>query len=282
MVEQVFGQRDRDGGEGDDVAQCLAVYDGLPVNGVAMRIALSSSAFRRPFAAGELTQLEWVERCAAGLGADGIVCGMADFPRTDGEYVAQVRKVAVDLGLVPFGLDAPGFLDPAAAPGARDATLALASGLGALVLRTELAAPGDVPPAAFVEAASVAKTAAKAAKGVNVTLLLAARPGTLAADRDGLRHLIKDVDSAWLRACPRAVDGREGWGPKERFPAFEATVSDDAGAVAAGAAGGWVIVDAADPERPWEVLQAAIRALRSAAARRAGDGAVAGAAAAAP
>ncbi len=266
MVEQVFGQRDGDCGEGDDVAERLAVYDGLPVKRAAMRIALSSSAFRRPFAAGELTQLEWVERCAAGLGADGIVCDLADFPRTDAEYVAQLRKVAVDLGIVPFGLDAPAFLDPAAEPGAREATLALASGLGALVLRTQLPAPGDVPPAAFVEAAGVAKTAAKAAKGVNVTLLLAARPGTLAEDTAGLHHLIKDVDSAWLRACPRAAGGREGWGPKERFPAFEATAADDPRAVAAAAERAWVILDAPAAERPWDLLGDALAALRAAAA----------------
>ncbi len=228
-----------------------------------MRIALSSSAFRRPFAAGELTQLEWVERCASLLGADGVVCDLSDFPRTDAEYVAQVRKVAVDLGLVPFGVDAPRLLDPAGEPAAREAALALASGLGALVVRTDAPPPGDVPPAAFVEAVGIAKAAAKAAKAVNVTLLLATRPGTLAADRDGLRHLIKDVDSAWLRACPPAVDGRAGWGPKERFPAFEASSADDPAAVAAGAAGGWVILDAAESDRPWDALGAAIRALRA-------------------
>lgn len=233
-----------------------------------MRIALSSSAFRRPFAAGELTQLEWVERCAAGLGADGIVCDLADFPRTDAEYVAQLRKVAVDLGIVPFGLDAPDFLDPAAAPAAREATLALASGLGALVLRTALPAPGEVPPAAFVEAAGAAKAAARAAKAVNVTLLLAARPGTLAEDADGLRHLLKDVDSAWLRACPRAADGRASWGPKERIPAFEASPADDPLAVAAAAERAWLILDAPAPERPWDLLGEALRALRAATAER--------------
>ncbi len=233
-----------------------------------MRIALSSSPFRRPFAAGGLTQLEWVERCAALLGVDGVLCDPADFPRTDGEYVAQLRKVAVDLGVVPFGLDVPGFLDPAAEPAARAAALELAVGLGALVLRTRLPPPGPVPPAAFVEAVGIAKAASKAAKAANVTLLVAARPGTLAEDREGLRHALKDVDSAWLRACPRAADGSAGWGPKDRFPAFEATVADDPAAVAAVAGRSWLILDGPAADDPWERFGAAVGALRAAEPER--------------
>jgi len=55
-----------------------------------MRIAVSSSTFRRPLAAGELTQLEWLERCASQLDADGVLADLADFPRTDLEYTAQL------------------------------------------------------------------------------------------------------------------------------------------------------------------------------------------------
>ncbi|HWT04175.1 MAG TPA: hypothetical protein VN224_00320, partial [Xanthomonadales bacterium] len=122
-----------------------------------MRIAVSSSTFRRPLEAGELTQLEWLERCASELGADGVVAAVSDFPRLDGEYVAQLRKVAIDLGIVPFGIDAPGLLDPAGDPAAIDRAVAAAQGFGAAVIRTAPPAPGEVPPATFAETVRVGK-----------------------------------------------------------------------------------------------------------------------------
>src|ERR1700722_3192204 len=67
----------------------------LPVKAAVMRIAVSRSTFRRPLAADGLTQLEWLERCASELDADGVLADLADFPRTDTEYTAQLRKVAV-------------------------------------------------------------------------------------------------------------------------------------------------------------------------------------------
>ena len=169
-----------------------------------MRIAVSSSTFRRPLAAAELTQLEWLEGCASNLGADGVVADVADFPRRDAEYVAQLRKVAVDLGLVPFGLDAAGLLDPSAAA-ERDEILSIAVGFGAAIVRTALPAPGAVPPAAFAAAVAAGKALGRAAKGVNVTVVVAAAAGTLGEDFGGIKRLLKDVDSAWLRACPPAA-----------------------------------------------------------------------------
>ncbi|GAC1573402.1 MAG: hypothetical protein NVS3B7_04710 [Candidatus Elarobacter sp.] len=228
-----------------------------------MRIAVSSSSFRRPLASGELTQLEWVERCATVLGVDGILAGVDDFPRIDAEYVAQVRKVAVDLGIVPFGLDARGLLGLPADPDSWERVLALATGMGAMVIRTALPAPGDVPPATFVEAVAAAKAASRAAKAANVTLIVAAAPGTLGEDLAAIKHLLKDVDSAWLRACPRSIDAAE-LGPKDRVPAFEATVADEPEAVARAARRTWAILDAPAGERPWDVLAGAIDALRRA------------------
>ena len=232
-----------------------------------MRIAVSSSTFRRPLAAGELTQLEWLERCASVLGADGVLAAVEDFPRRDAEYVAQLRKVAVDLGLVPFGLDAPGLLEPGGAV-QREPVLALAGGFGALVVRTTLPPPGDVPPATFVETVAAAKAFSRAAKAANVTILVSAAPGTIGEDLAGVKHLIKDVDSAWLRACPAAALVGE-IGPKDRYPAFAASPADDALAVAARASRSWVILDAAPAERPWDDACDAVAALRSAAAETA-------------
>ncbi len=233
-----------------------------------MRIAVSSSTFRLPLDAGELTQLEWVERCASELGADGVVTALGDFPRFDGEYVAQLRKVAIDLGIVPFGIDAPGLLDPAGEPAAIDRAIALASGFGAAVIRTTPPPPGEVPPATFAAAVRQAKVVSRAGKAANVTIVVAVTPGTIAEDLSSLRHLLKDADSAWLRACPPATTEAGQIGPKDRIPAFVATPADDPAAVADRTSTAWVIVDAPGAERPWEAVDAAVGALRAAEARR--------------
>jgi hypothetical protein len=235
------------------------------VNAAAVRIAVSSSTFRRPLGAGELTQLEWVERCASGLGVDGVLADVTDFPRRDGEYVAQLRKVAIDLGLVPFGLDAAGLLESGAGAAGEDA-LTLARGFGAAVIRTTLPAPGEVPPATFVEAVASAKALSRAAKAANVTLIVAVAPGTIGAALAGVKHLVKDVDSAWLRPCPTAL--LDEVGPKDRYPAFMTTPADDPVVVAARASRAWVILDAPAGDRPWDGLADAVAALRHAEAQR--------------
>jgi hypothetical protein len=238
-----------------------------------MRIAVSSSTFRRPLETGELTQLEWLERCASKLGVDGAVAAVSDFPRLDAEYVAQLRKVAVDLGIVPFGIDAPGLLDPAGDPAAIDRAVRVAQGFGAAVIRTAAPAPGEVPPATFAETVRVAKVLSRAAKAANVTVVVTTAPGTIAEDIATLRHLLKDADSAWLRACPAATLESSQIGSKDRFPAFVTTPLDDPATVAARASRAWVILDAPVGDTPWDVAGAAIAALRraEAQAQRAAD-----------
>ena len=224
-----------------------------------MRIAVSSAPFRRSFASGGLTQLEWVERCAAVLAVDGVFPAAADFPRRDDDYVAQLRKVAIDLGVVPLGIDAPGLL--AEPPAEREAVLGLARTFGAALVRITLPPPGDVPPATFVETTGAAKALSRLAKSLNVTLIAAAAPGSLAEDLAGVKHLLKDVDSAWLRAAPRAVE-TVGAGPKDRYPAVTAVAGEDLSRVGAAARARWVLLDAPGAEEPWETLGGAIRALR--------------------
>jgi hypothetical protein len=230
-----------------------------------VRIAVSSSSFSQPLTSGALTQLEWIAQCATVLGADGIVAALDDFPRTDAEYVAQLRKVAIDLGLVPLGIDAPALLALPADAERCDAVLTLARELGTLLVRTQLPAPGPVPPATFIDTVQAAKAASRAAKRVNVTLVVVAVAGTLGADVAGLKHLLKDVDSAWLRTCPTAREAA-ALGPKERIPAYVACAGDDPGPVVAAASRGWLILDAPAAERPWDELGAAVSALRAAEA----------------
>ncbi len=232
-----------------------------------MRIAVSSRSFRRPLASHDLTQLEWIERCGSLLEVDGVLADVSDFPRTDTEYVAQLRKVAIDLGIVPLGIDAPAALASETDAGARDLPIALASGFGAALVRTAAPPPGDVPPATFVASVAAAKLLARAAKGANVTVVVAEAPGTIATDLDELKHLLKDADSAWLRACPRASELAAA-GPKDRYPACVAIAGEDPDALARAARTAWVILDLAQPaEHPWDALGAAIGAVRAAEAR---------------
>jgi hypothetical protein len=231
-----------------------------------MRIAISSRSFRRPLAERDLTQLEWLERCAAVLDADGVVADVSDFPRTDTEYVAQLRKVAIDLGLVPFGVDAPAALDPQSEGVAGSEAVALAVGFGAALIRTAAPPPGEIPPATFAATVLAGKQLARAAKAANVTVAVTTAADTLGADLAELKHLLKDIDSAWLRACPAALEA-EAAGPKDHFPARWATTGDDAAMVVRCTPSGWLILDAVPaPERPWDVLAAAVRALRVAEA----------------
>jgi hypothetical protein len=232
-----------------------------------VRIAVSSRSFRRPLAAAELSQLEWVERCASELGADGVMPDVGDFPRTDAEYVAQLRKVTIDLALVPFGLDARALFDPEANPAAdpalRDMAITLAGDFGAAVIRTTLPVPGEIPPKLFVETVAAAKIASRAAKAANVTLIVATAPGTLGENLAAVKHLLKDVDSAWIRACPAVRDAGD-LTPRDRIPAFEATVADDPAMVVAVAGRSWLILDAVEAQDAWGALRGAIAALRRA------------------
>jgi hypothetical protein len=225
-----------------------------------MKVAITSTSFDRALAAGELTQLEWLEGCASGLSADGVVFARGHFPRTDADYVAQLRKVAVDLGLVPLAVSDPALLAAQTDAGAARTTIELAAGLGALFVLTELPAAGDVPPAAFVGAVSAAKAAIAVAKSRNVTLLAGVRPGTLGADVPALRHFIKDVDSAWLRfALPAGID-RGGLGSRDRTLLVTVDSTDDLDATA----------EIDEAARPWLVLTGDTSAERVAALRRAG------------
>jgi len=158
-----------------------------------MKVAASSATFARPIAAGELTQLEWLDVCANELEVDGVVFDLAQFPRTDGEYLAQLKKQASDLGLTVAALAAGDAFGAAA-----ETLIEAAVTLGAPLLIGRAPAAGDDPNAwgAFTDAVKLASRVAKAA---NVTLAARNAPGTLCATPGDLKRLAKDVDSAWLR-----------------------------------------------------------------------------------
>jgi sugar phosphate isomerase/epimerase len=197
-----------------------------------MKIAGSSASFARRFADGSLTQLEWLDACARSMGLDGVAFDAADFPRTDGEYVAQLKKLAVDLGLTVAALACDEIFsarDDDEGRAALERALELAVGLGAplAIVRTPAA---DGTPAAWNDLVAAAKRALRSAKARNVTLAVRNAADTLCASAADCKRLAKDVDSAWLRFAPdaRFLAGAESESFASSAVAFTLGLADDA------------------------------------------------------
>ncbi|HUZ48846.1 MAG TPA: hypothetical protein VMW12_03775 [Candidatus Dormibacteraeota bacterium] len=159
-----------------------------------MKLACASGAFDRTIHRGDLTQLEFIERCARELACDGIVLDVRHFPRTDDDYLAQLKKFATDLGLCIAAVDDDGFF--AGDAPAISATLALATRLGAPLVTGRLLAE---TARSWSEQAEILGIATGQAKAANVTLALRNAPGTFAAAARDCKRAMKEADSAWLR-----------------------------------------------------------------------------------
>ena len=154
--------------------------------------------------AGELTQLEWLDLCAREFALDGVALDVRHFPRTDAEYVAQVKKLAVDLGLTIAAVLCDDLFASPEADGDRPdaaARFRLAAALGAPLLIGRTPA-GDGSPQAWAALVAAARRVARLAKACNVTVGLRNGPETLCPGAVELRRLAKDVDSSWLRYAP--------------------------------------------------------------------------------
>jgi len=170
-----------------------------------MKIACSSASFSRALADGTLTQLEWLDLCANELELDGIVFDAAHFPRTDDDYLAQLKKLATDLGLTVAALAADDVFSPA---GERHFTTALALGSPLVV---SPAPPASEDAAAWGAFTAVAHDRASLAKRLNITLSIRNAEATSCSNAADLRRLAKDVDSAWVRyALAPLTAGPEG------------------------------------------------------------------------
>ena len=136
-----------------------------------MKLACSSTAFDEQLRGGDLTQLEWIDACARELAADGVVFDVRHFPRTDTDYLAQVKKMTADLGLSVAALRHDGFFS--ADSERMEQALEMALALGAPLL----AAP--LPPltaAAWNDVLTRLGEATTQAKRFNVTLALRNEP----------------------------------------------------------------------------------------------------------
>jgi sugar phosphate isomerase/epimerase len=162
-----------------------------------MKLACSSTAFDELIRSGELTQLEWIDLCAHELGADGVVFDVRHFPRTDTDYLAQVKKMAADTGLTVAALRHDGFFE--ADREHVEQALELALAIGAPLLAAPLSPETS---ASWTHVLERLGTATSAAKRLNVTLALRNAPHTYAASTHDMKRVSKEADSAWLRYGP--------------------------------------------------------------------------------
>jgi hypothetical protein len=162
-----------------------------------MKVACSSSALHRAFESGDLTQLEFVDLCAREWLCDGIVLDERHFPRSDSDYLAQVKKMAADCGLTVAALAAGDFFSGTA--DAMAATLERAVAIGAPLLSGTLATETE---STWSEQLERLNTATSLAKSANVTLAVRNAPGTYAASSQECKRVLKEADSAWLRLGP--------------------------------------------------------------------------------
>jgi hypothetical protein len=159
-----------------------------------MKIASSSASFDGRLRAGELTQLEWLDICAREFELDGVVFDLRHFPRTDDDYLAQLKKLCVDLGLSAAAVTDDELLAGAGTPRA----IAIAASLGAPLVVAR-APHASEEATAWNALAKTARAAAVAGKTANVTVAVRNAPATLCEDVAALKQLAKDTDSAWLR-----------------------------------------------------------------------------------
>ena len=159
-----------------------------------MKLACTSKAFASALDRGDLTQLEVIDLTSRELGVDGIVLDVRHFPRTDDDYLAQVKKMAADLGLTIAALESDDLFTAGA--GAARASLTIAARIGAPLVAAPL---GSETALAWSTQLAHLSEAAADAKSLNITLALRNAPGTFAASAYDCKRALKETDSAWLR-----------------------------------------------------------------------------------
>jgi len=165
-----------------------------------MKIAWASSAFAAAFVSGDCTQLEWLDACARSALCDGVAFDRAHFPRTDADYLAQIKKAAVDLCVTPVATLDDGFF--LASRGEKEESLRIALVVGAPLL---IARAPELGTCSYPELAAVLGEATGLAKAANVTIALRNAPDTHASSDADCKRLAKEADSAWLRFAPEPL-----------------------------------------------------------------------------
>lgn len=183
-----------------------------------MKLCCSSRSYARTLAAGDLTQLEWVDLCAGELGLDGVEFARSHFPRLDADYVAQLKKLCVDRCLTVASLyhDLPFDATDADRHAAHlSISLEIADGLGAPLVHVRTASAIGSPVLAWRELVRGLSAACIQAKARNITIALEPAAGSLVAAPTDVKRVLKECDSAWLRvaAAPSLLygQGHESW-----------------------------------------------------------------------
>jgi len=175
-----------------------------------MRLCCSTASYRRAIESGQLTQLEWVDRCARELAVDGIEFDARFFPRTDDDYLAQLKKLCADRCLTVAGatsIVSLGGDDVEATIEAFVPWIDRAIALGAPLLRFECGGASGTPGIGWREFVRALNHVCTIAKQRNVTLALqAGASGSLVTTPADVRRAFKECDSAWLRLAMRAQD----------------------------------------------------------------------------
>jgi sugar phosphate isomerase/epimerase len=179
-----------------------------PARQACMKVCCSSHSYARTLAAGDLTQLEWVDLCANELMLDGVEFVRSHFPRLDTDYVAQLKKLCADrcLTVASFHHDTPfevGDVDQHIAKLTH--SLEVAAGLGAPLVRLRAAAAQDSPALAWRELIRGLSAACIQAKQYNITFALEPSLESLVATPTDVKRVIKECDSAWLRLAATAA-----------------------------------------------------------------------------
>jgi sugar phosphate isomerase/epimerase len=162
-----------------------------------MKLACASGALDRSFELGDVTQLEFLDRCARDLRCDGVVLDVRHFPRTDSDYLAQIKKLATDRGLTIAALSDARFFS--AGSDEQAATIEWAVALGAPVISGPLAGQTAM---AWTQQLEHLAQATGAAKRANVTLAVRNAPHTWGDSVAACKRAAKEADSAWLRFAP--------------------------------------------------------------------------------
>lgn len=167
-----------------------------------MKLGCNSHSYARMLAAGELTQLEWVDWCAHELALDGLEFAGAHFPRRDDDYLAQLKKLCVDrcLTVAAYYHDTPfDSADTDTHVPALARAIEIAVAIGAPIVRFGCADVSASPGIAWRELIRGLKSICIDAKIRNVTLALQPRPQSLIVTPADARRAQKECDSAWLR-----------------------------------------------------------------------------------
>jgi hypothetical protein len=169
----------------------------------SMKLCCSSGSYARVLQSGALTQLEWIDRCVE-LGFDGVDFAATHFPRTDDDYLAQMKKLCVDRGLTAACIA----VDVAFGEGDVDAHVAeveawidRAVALGVPLIRFGCGRAAGPAGVAWGELVRGLKNASAAAKDRNTTLAIEPRAKSLVATPSDVKRALKECDSAWLRVA---------------------------------------------------------------------------------